>query len=1481
MRTLKIYTTLMALLLALMYSNNSKAQCSVASISSQPTSMTICQGDPSAFFLVSASGTSLTYQWQTNSGTVATWTNLTNDATYSGVNTGALVVSNPSNSLHGWGYRCVISAACGAPAITNGPGLYIRTPHVIFSQPTTQQVCSGTTATFSVNASTNSVNTLSYQWQMNQGSGFVNIPNAAPYSGITTSSLSISNANIGMTGYSYRCQVSSLCGTPTLTDSVALHVVIPPTITSQPVSNSVCQDGTVSFSVAANTNTAFPVYYQWQANTGSGFTNIGAVPNYQGQQSNTLTLYATPLSFSGTQYRCIVSTYCGPSATSNTATVTVLAKPTVTANPTNATLCEGGNTSFTVAGSGTGITYQWQVAGPGSSVYSNIGVGTPYTGQFNPTLNIAAVTAAMSGSTYRCVIGGTCAPAAISNAGVLTVNTAPVITTQPVNQTVCENNVSASFSVVATGSGLNYQWQSSTALGPFTNLTNTGVYSDVNTNILRIGGGTIALQGTVYRCIITGSCGSPVTSGSASLTINTLPVVTQHPISTAVCENGNTSFDVTATGSGLTYQWMVSVGGGTYVNLTNGGVYSGVNTPTLNITVAPLSLNGNAYRCQVNGTCSPSTASNGGVLSVSAQTVLNTHPTPVTVCAGTGSSFSVGATGGGINYQWQVNTGSGFTNLTNVAPYTGSTTATLNIAGSPASLNGATYRCVVNSSCGPAINSNPALLTVNTAPVIVSGPVNVTLCEGSGTAFGVTATGTALNYQWQVSTGGAYTNVINGGIYSGATSNILNISTTTAAMNSYAYRVVVSGTCTPPVMASAQLLVQTSPVINIQPVNTTVCAGTSTNFSINAAGSNLNYQWQVDAGSGFTNVVNGGNYSGATTTVLAISATPATFNGYQYRCVITGSCTPIATSLVRTLTVNTLPAISSSPSNATVCENAATSFSVVATGTGLQYQWQVNTGSTWNNVSNGAPYNGINNATLTITQPAVTLSGYQYRCIVTGSCTPSQTSGTATLFVNSIPRIVGNPATSDICAGGNTSFSANASGTSISYQWQVDMGSGWANVSNTGVYSGATSNVLSLTGVPATMHGYGYRCVASGACTPAVITTHAQLRVRVAPVLSSQPKDATACSGTSTTFSVGAASFTSYQWQMLSGSVWVNLTNAGNYTNTTTPTLNANNVHLGMNGAQYRCVVGNGCAPDAISATATLTVFTQPQVLQVPVNTTVCEGTTANFSIAVRALNPSYQWQEDRGTGWINLANSANYFLTNTPTLSVANTTLSMNGYGYRCVVTSDCGTTISTAAVLTLENKPAITKQPWAVGVAYKTSAVFEISATGTNLTYQWQVDTTIGGAKVFVNVTDKAGAYAGATTNRLEVFGSAGYMNLRRYRCVVTGKCAPAVTSDYAQLTNFFAANVANITNNTEVKVYPNPVTTATLNLQVDGYTANELKVKITNTVGSLVVNETVKLQNNTAAINVSNLAAGTYNLHIADSDNNTFKVVRFVKQ
>lgn len=65
-----------------------------------------------------------------------------------------------------------------------------------------------------------------------------------------------------------------------------------------------------------------------------------------------------------------------------------------------------------------------------------------------------------------------------------------------------------------------------------------------------------------------------------------------------------------------------------------------------------------------------------------------------------------------------------------------------------------------------------------------------------------------------------------------------------------------------------------------------------------------------------------------------------------------------------------------------------------------------------------------------------------------------------------------------ICPGDNIGFDSKMTGTS--YQWQVDNGTGYTNITNGGIYGGATTAILDITSPPTTMYGYRYRCLVNG-----------------------------------------------------------------------------------------------------------------------------------------------------------------------------------------------------------------------------------------------------------------------------------------------------------------------------------------------------------------------------------------------------------------
>ncbi len=108
--------------------------------------------------------------------------------------------------------------------------------------------------------------------------------------------------------------------------------------------------------------------------------------------------------------------------------------------------------------------------------------------------------------------------------------------------------------------------------------------------------------------------------------------------------------------------------------------------------------------------------------------------------------------------------------------------------------------------------------------------------------------------------------------------------------------------------------------IGTQPVNRVITAGTSTTFTIGSITPVLSYtyQWQVNTGSGWSDLTNVSPYTNVTTTTLNIStATTLLMSGYQYRCNVTYTgCTPVASNAALLTVNNTSPTLGLSGFNA-------------------------------------------------------------------------------------------------------------------------------------------------------------------------------------------------------------------------------------------------------------------------------------------------------------------------------------------------------------------------------------------------------------------------------------------------------------------------------------------------------------------------------------------------------------------------------------
>jgi hypothetical protein len=568
-------------------------------------------------------------------------------------------------------------------------------------------------------------------------------------------------------------------------------------------------------------------------------------------------------------------------------TATVRQQPLINTDPVDKVVLVGQNTSFSVSAIATGITYQWQLSTDGGTIYNNLSNNSTYSGVTTASLGITSVQLSMNGYKYRCVVSGTCPPPVTSNPGTLTVVN-PITTTLPTTS-ICPGNIVVpvtvtNFTAVAAFS-LAFSYNASVLTytgyqalngalsgGSFIASAVDGkVYMSWSSSTgVTFGNGTIVevlfanATGTsplTWDTQTTGNCeysyenGSPITSVfvNGSITTYGVPAIVTHPTNKTIAKGQNTSFSITASGSGLSYLWQLSTNGGSsYSDLANGGVYSGVTTATLNITGAPLSMNGYLFRCRVSGTCTPQAFSNPGLLTVLPNIITTCQsasicPGQLVIPVNVTDFISVGAFSMVLQFNSSVLTYTGYQNLNTI-------------------LNGGSF--AANAVAGYVYIS----WSRTTAATLSNGAVLIELKFN-----GVTGSG---NLTWDTQTPGSCE-------YSDVTGVIY-------------YSTWINGSVT----------VYQPPQVTSNPTDKTIYSGGSTNFSITATGTGLGYQWQesTNGGLNWNNLSNSTPYSGVYTATLSINPASQTMNGYRYRCYVTGTCTPYVYSESALLTV-TLPAI--------------------------------------------------------------------------------------------------------------------------------------------------------------------------------------------------------------------------------------------------------------------------------------------------------------------------------------------------------------------------------------------------------------------------------------------------------------------------------------------------------------------------------------------------------------------------------------------
>lgn len=460
------------------------------------------------------------------------------------------------------------------------------------------------------------------------------------------------------------------------------------------------------------------------------------------------------------------------------------------------------------------------------------------------------------------------------------------------SQTICSGGDPAAFTETsaATGTGLTYQWQSSTDGIVFANngLPTTPTYN--------VPAGLTTT--TYYRRVATGTANTVTcTANSNTIKIN----VTALPDAAGAISGFDNACE-TQTGTQYTtalipnadsYSWTYSGTGVTMYSETT-------NTMTMDFSATATSgiLTVKGINTCGNGATSPTYSITVNPIPGNAGTITGTS----TLCQGTTTVFySIPAVTNADNYVWNYSgTGaliSGSTNSITIDFTANATSGILTVKG--------------GNNCTTGTVSPDFNITVNTIP------------QGSFTGNSI-CTGDTRNGQltWVASSGnGPYSLTYNDGASNRTQANAMSGVAFDAFLQptgttTYSLVSVTSNNCSRSSGFDndiATITVSSQTVsITTNPYDTIICDGSDASFSVSASGAYA-YQWQVstNGGTNYSPILTAGanpTYAHFNTPTLNLSGTSTTNNGYKFKCLITASCGSDITSAPATLTVNPLPA---------------------------------------------------------------------------------------------------------------------------------------------------------------------------------------------------------------------------------------------------------------------------------------------------------------------------------------------------------------------------------------------------------------------------------------------------------------------------------------------------------------------------------------------------------------------------------------------
>ena len=910
---------------------------------------------------------------------------------------------------------------------------------------------------------------------------------------------------------------------------------------------------------------------------------------------------------------------CQNSALTSTATVNVNPLPNATLNSLITPICVGNASSFefTVSniatGQGWSLTY---TEGSTSKTTTGNGPGT-YTVNTN-TLSTAGTVTINLVSISTTSFTPNCTRALTGQTMNIIVDANTTVGTLGSDVTVCRASNSGNLTYnVGSSNGALVRWESSTlsSSGPWTsitNSTNTQAYLNIAAT-------------TYFRVVVKNGKCNERESNVITISVQEIPVASVGG-SNVICAGNTASLNVSITNVSAGQRSILTYLEGTTsktVNIfgTSGTLVTNVLNTNTDITLVSVTSIDTTISSVFRKGCS-----NTGLFSTA---TVNVNPLPTATLSSVGGPICQGNSTTYVTTVTNVPTGQGWTlagtiegsTIVPTPSGTGSGTFTFNtmVLNNPPSAS-VKFSQITNTTTGCLrilTESKDITVDATTTVGVLSG--TATVCKGSNSGSLTFAKGTSNGnvVRWESSTTSA----------SGPYSGISNTSSTQTYSNLTAttwYRTVVkNGACAELVSNVQTVTVRELPMASISGA-TTICEGSSANYTITASNTfGQTFRVYYLIGSRLDSLERTGDGTYTLNTGTLTSTTDITLSSIAQ---LSGSpqCSQTLSGTI-TITVNELPRVSFANVPTRLCTGSKIGFTVDVSKVKSTENWTmtytVKAPSSSGAVTESTSGSGSGNVSITTSTSVSPTTSTLSFATITNTSTGCSNSLTDSKVIDVDPTTVGgslSTSTKDtVCKGANTGTLSLTGQTGNVIRWEssTDNGATWSTINSTS--SSLTYNNITLT--------TRYRAVVqSGVCATANSGT---LNIIVRDLPMATVNNVTICARNRANLTVSVSNTFGKPWSLTfaEGSTTRTLTGTGdgNFTLQTNVLFTTTTISL------KSIVITSGtvlCSNTGLTGVGVVTVNPLPAASHDNAPTSVCDGSTVDFTVNVDNVVTGQNW---------------------------------------------------------------------------------------------------------------------------------------------------------------------------------------------------------------------------------------------------------------